>query len=110
MISLNWGGHKKIAVGYSYGRVTVWNMEAALEGDDQKDENQCRRYLTHSVNVLDAAARVVQWNGHDDPNILLLGGYDGRILLVDLKDPHLPYVMTRIRGKLKYRGSDYVTI
>ncbi|KAL9545340.1 hypothetical protein MBANPS3_007189 [Mucor bainieri] len=93
-----WGGHRKVAAGYINGAVAVWNIEAALEGDDSNTVEKSRKYLGLSVNMLDASVRCVTWRGYDDPDRLLIAGYDGRLLLVDINDPFIPFTLQRARG------------
>ncbi|KAK4512575.1 uncharacterized protein ATC70_003278 [Mucor velutinosus] len=95
---ISWGSHRKIAAGYINGAVVVWNMEAALEGDDSNTVEKSRKYLELSFNTLDASVRCITWRGFDDPDKLLVTGYDGRLAMLDINDPFIPFTLQRARG------------
>lgn len=113
---VSWGGHRKIAAGYVNGKyvlvntncdfltqgigaVVVWNMEAALGGGDSNAVENSRKYIELSFNILDASVRCIAWRGFNDPDRLLVAGYDGRLMLLDINDPFIPFTLQRARGK-----------
>ncbi|KAG1092650.1 hypothetical protein G6F42_019149 [Rhizopus arrhizus] len=95
---VSWGGHRKIAAGYVNGAVVVWDMEAALQGDNSNQVEKSRKYLGLSFNTFDASVRCITWRGFDDPDKLFVGGYDGKLALMDTKDPFMPLTVQRARG------------
>lgn len=75
-------------------------MEAALQGDNSNQVEKSRKYLGLSFNTFDASVRCITWRGFDDPDKLFVGGYDGKLALMDTKDPFMPLTVQRARGRV----------
>ncbi|KAI8097975.1 uncharacterized protein B0P05DRAFT_522806 [Gilbertella persicaria] len=99
-LTFSWGGHKKLAVGYTSGNVVVWNVEKALHDEQSRTGESTRRCVIFSSNVLDAGIRSLCWNGVRDPERMIIGGLDGRLVHLDTNDPHINLLINRARGKM----------
>lgn len=97
-MNLAWGGHKRIATGCNYGNVIVWDMVQALSDNQPKDSMESKRCLQLTVIPMDASVRSLTWNGHRDPERLVIAGYDGKLVLVDMNDPFVPLLVARSRN------------
>lgn len=97
-MKFSWGGHKKIAAGYSYGSITVWNMEKALAGNAVVLPEQSKRFIQMSILVFDSSVANVRWNGVKNPEHLIAGGFDGQVKVIDTKDPEMSYNASRSRN------------
>ncbi|CEP11389.1 hypothetical protein [Parasitella parasitica] len=97
-LAISWGGHKKIAAGYTNGVVAVWDVESALNNDEPVTREISRKYMQLSFYCLDSGVRCITWNGYDSPERLILGGYDGQLILVDTNDPFVFIVLSRARS------------
>ncbi|KAI8640766.1 WD40-repeat-containing domain protein [Parasitella parasitica] len=97
-LAIAWGGHKKIAAGYTNGVVAVWDVESALNSHETCTKENSKKYMKLSFYCLDSGVRCITWNGHDNPDRLLFGGYDGQLVLVDTNDPFIHLVLNRARS------------
>jgi WD40 repeat protein len=97
-MNLAWGGHKKIATGCNYGSVIIWDMQLALADNQPKLAQDSRRFVQLSILPLDASVKCLSWNGQRDPERLMVGGYDGKLTLVDINDPFMPMMIMRSRN------------
>lgn len=77
----------------------MWDMESALGGDGANTVEESKKYLQLSFSSFDAGIRCITWRGHDDPDRLLIAGYDGKLITVDINDPFMYLVVNRARGK-----------
>jgi hypothetical protein len=79
--------------------MVVWDMTSALADACANQIDKSRHHIHQSSLAADSAVRCITWNGIDEPERLLLGGYDGRLGLVDTNDPFIPLAVNRARGK-----------
>lgn len=75
-------------------------MESALKNGEANIVEKSKKHLKTSFTFLDSSARCISWHGHDDPNKLIVGGYDGKLILVDINDPFMYLLLHRSRGKV----------
>lgn len=98
VLKFAWGGHKKIAAGYSYGTITIWNMEEALKENNTILTEQSKRLIQMSILAFYCSVASLSWNGVKDPEFLIAGGFDGQIKVIDTKDPEISYNAARLRN------------
>ncbi|KAI9486287.1 MAG: hypothetical protein EXX96DRAFT_548476 [Benjaminiella poitrasii] len=96
--SIAWGGHSKLATGHAVGNLAVWDMEAALRNTSDNNDMPRNRHLIFSCIPFDASVRSISWNGHDNPDKLVAGGYDGRLVMIDINDPFIGLTLNRSRS------------
>lgn len=100
-LCIAWGEHKKLAVGCSTGTVIIYDMVSTLSQNQTKNPIQSRGDILVSMLVLDAAISNVTWNGVYKSDKLVVTGYDGRAVFLDLDDPNITLVVMRSRNVMK---------
>jgi WD40 repeat protein len=75
-------------------------MESALKNGEANIVEKSKKHLKTSFIFLDSSVRCISWHGHDDPDKLIVGGYDGKLILVDINDSFLYLLLHRSRGKV----------
>ncbi|ORZ25648.1 WD40-repeat-containing domain protein [Absidia repens] len=99
--TIAYGGHKKLAIGYSSGNISLWNMTKALENDQQENARDIRRstrFMIFNVIIHDAGVQAIAWHGMNDPVNIASGGNDGKLTCLDSRDPYIPMNLIRTRS------------
>ncbi|CEI93818.1 hypothetical protein RMCBS344292_08044 [Rhizopus microsporus] len=93
-LTIQWGGHKKLASGGTGNDVSIWNMESALT----QPTTRYGQHLIFSYVVLDSPSKCITWRGQEDPYHIIVCGFDGQIQVIDIRDPCIPFTFMRSRG------------
>lgn len=97
-LRLAWGGHKKIAVGCTSGTVIIWDMLNLLTKNQTQSKIECLPFVLQSILMLDVSVSCISWNRLKDPDRISVGGYDGRVSVVDTTDPGIHFLVARLRS------------
>ncbi|CAO3698895.1 unnamed protein product [Rhizopus stolonifer] len=93
-LSIDWGGHQKLASTGTGGDVTLWDMQSALT----RPSEVYGQFLIYSSMILDSPGKMICWHGKSKAALLLVSGLDGQVRVVDTNDPGVPFTMSRSRG------------
>ncbi|CAG8493738.1 15968_t:CDS:10 [Funneliformis mosseae] len=100
--TLSWGGHRKIATGCTNGDIAIWNIEEILtekisQGEIRNSEitSPMQYFRAH-----DSCVRQVSWNSMQNPSHIMSCGHDGRLQIIDDRDPWVKNNFQRIRAYL----------
>ena len=95
---ISWGGHKKLAVGCTWGSIVVFDMESALADNRPKSAQKSQEYIQLSKISLSATVASLSWNGIKNPDRIVAGGYDGHVIILDTHDPEIIYAPVKLRS------------
>lgn len=102
---MSWGGHKKLAVGYTFGSIVVWNMEKALSSNNETLlPDQSRILIQMSVLPFYATVSGLSWNGIKNPERIVAAAFDGQTKVIDTNDPFIYFDVLRVRSISKAVG------
>ncbi|GBC06971.1 hypothetical protein RclHR1_07170012 [Rhizophagus clarus] len=100
--TVSWGGHRKIASGCTNGDIAIWNIEEILiekisHGEIKNSEvtSPIQYFRAH-----DSCVRQVSWNSMQNPSHIMSCGHDGRLQIIDDRDPWIKNNFQRIRAYL----------
>lgn len=73
-------------------------MESALT----QPTTRYGQHLIFSYVVLDSPSKCITWRGQEDPYHVIVCGFDGRIQVIDIRDPCIPFTFMRSRGNIAF--------
>ncbi|CAG8433940.1 2551_t:CDS:10 [Diversispora eburnea] len=97
--TVSWGGHYKISTGCTNGDIATWNIFDILK---QKYVNNVfdDPEVTYPINYMrahDSCIRQIVWNSPTSPSHTLSCGHDGRLQIIEDRDPMFKNMFQRIR-------------
>ncbi|OZJ06997.1 hypothetical protein BZG36_00033 [Bifiguratus adelaidae] len=89
--TLCWAGVNRLLTGDVYGRVFLWDIERASRNNDDHPQP------TFMVQAHEGCVRSIAVNCLRDPVYFTTAGFDGKVVVFDMRDPWTPMIVSRQR-------------